>query len=759
MPTRDELIAGLKAADAAGQTADAQHFADLIQRLPEPIPAGRLAAVKDADKITGDKLTGARASEFLNGGLLGWGDELIGAVGGVDSAIRGKNSRTGQESLGGGYDSAVGNVRRGLAQYEDERPLEALGVNALGGLPLIALGGASAAAKTSLKARILSAAKTGAQIGAVAGAGSADGDVGKRVGGGLLGGIAGGGLGTLLPLIPTAAQATMKLVNRAKMSPEEFAAHYVSKALTGDALDTVDALSANKPLIKTGGNSVTAAAEQGALSGKGRQVAEKYFGDQSQAREGTLLGAIKRTVSDIPFYNRLDELSTQRATDAKPLYQDAYAAQYRRTPKLVDLSKRPAVGGAAKAAITRVLNDPDMNPDEVRTAIGSVFGNDLNDLTDEQASQRLTQAMGKRPIEFKVLDYIKRGLDNMASDPGASTEIRKLRGAWRDELKAINPKYQEALNAWAGPSRTLEALEEGRSFDTGDHSDPEAITRLLGTMGDSEREAYQIGVSRRLQDLASGAKSRTPSQNTALSLSNAISGNSTMKRRLEAALGAAGAQPDAILARNGWKASNGGYRNSTKPGQILNFDNNSGVWSLEQASKSGKSTSLLNSGADTGSLETAITGQPRRAETGPQNVDDLIAVAHDISDTAAKQKQVIGGSQTARRQQGSEDFDALGEALGHIGEGAKAAKGGVWNFISHALGKSVDRALTGLSEERRAAVSRLIFSNDPAERQAGIEMIDKIRSGKKVDTQLYKPKIAPRIPGVVITGVNAQGDN
>lgn len=703
-------------------------------------------------KLSGGPLLGARALEFTQGGLLGWGDEAQGVIGGIDSVLRGKKSPTGETTFTGGYEAARDRARQALSRYEQERPLEALGVNAAGGLPLVGGAGASVARAAPLGARLKRAAATGAGIGAIAGAGSADGDLEDRAGGAAFGSLLGSTMGLAFPLVPAAVRGGKNLINRARLSPEEFAARYVSRAFEGDAINTADALASGKPLIDVGGSATTAAAEQGALSGKGRQIAEQHFNQAEKAREGTLLGAIKKTISDKPLYDKMDELASKRSTDATPLYQAAYTTPYRRTPKLTDLARRPAVGGAMRSAITRLKNDPDINPDEVEAALGPILGKDFENLSDAQITQRLTQAMGTRPLEFKVLDYIKRGLDHMVGD-GGSNEVRRLRNAWREELKAINPKYQEALNSWAGPARILEALEEGRGFHK---LDPEAIERLVANMGDSEREAFQVGVSRQLQDLASGAGGKQPGHKAALSLAEGIDKNGVMQRRLQAALGTAGAQPEKIITRSGWKPTgNGTYRNATKPGQVLNFDKTNGVWSLEQTSKTGKSSSLLSSGDDIHSLESILTGNAAKPASGPQSVDELIAISRGIADTAAKQAQIVKGSPTARRLAGAEEFDGLEATLA---EGAQAARGGKWNLLGHVLNKGYTRAVEGLSDERRAAVSKLLFSKDPAERARGIEMIDRIRSGRSVTSPTYRPRIAPRSAGVTITSANTQGE-
>lgn len=720
MALRDDLIAGLVAAHNAGNTADAQHFADQIKNLPEPLTAYSAEAVKKGQVPSGRDLAADRMLEVGQGAGLGFADEAAGVVGGVDSLIRGKNSKTGADTFGGGYQATVDKARSDLKSYEGSRPLEALGLNVVGSLPSVALAAPEAiASKVGLGAKMLQAAKTGAKVGAVAGAGYGDGDLTQRAGGAVTGALTGGLLSAAVPVIPAAVRGVRNAVSSLREPADTFAQRALAEALTGDSVGTLDA---SKPLIDQAPvkGRTTQLAEQAALEGEGRSTADKFFDADSRAREGTVLDTVKRVVNDAPMYDVMDDLHAQRTADAAPLYKVADSTPYRRTPRLIDLLSRPSTGGALRTAYTRLQDDPALDPADIRATLGPIMGNNPDDLTDLQLAQRMTQAMGSRPMEFKALRYVSQGLDKMVLDnPQAAKETRALRNAYRGELKNVNPNYQAALNAWAGPSAVLDAVEQGREFD---RMDPEAIQRALGTMSDSEQQGFQVGVSRRLQDLTSGAGTRQPGQNTSLSLAKGIQGNTVMQRRLQAALGSNGQNAPRLLQRNGWRSvGNGVFENTAKPGtQItLNPDN---TWNAGQTSKSGKSTSLLNSGPDQSSLESFLTGKPPAVKPGASSVDDLIQMSQDLVDRAQKRDIIAGNSATGRRAEGAKTFDSAADAVNSLGS--------PFGMARSAFKVAAAKYLNGLTSARRAAVSKLLYSSDPQDNAAAIDAIEKLRAGK-----------------------------
>lgn len=753
MALRDDLLAGLKAADAAGNTADAQHFASQIKALPEALTNYSRQVLAAKSNPGGSQLAADRILEATQGLGLGFGDEASGVVGGLDSLIRGKNSKSGQDTFSGGYDATVGRARQDLKDYEGARPLEALGINALGSLPDAAIAAPRALGQmVPLGTKMLQAAKTGAKIGAVAGAGYSDGDLPQRAGGAVTGALTGGLLSAAVPIIPAVVRGVRSAIRSVTQPAQTFAQEALANALTKDSVATLDPTKPVIDQVPVKGRT-TQLAEQGALEGEGRTQADDYYDKKSQARESTVLSTVKNVVSDAPMYDMMDDLQAQRTADAAPLYQTAHTTSYRRTPRLMDLLSRSATGGALRAAYTRLQNDPNLDPADIQEALGPIMGKNPDDLSDAQLAQRMTQAMGSRPLEFKALDYVKRGMDQLVLDnPGAARETRQLRNAYSSELKNINPNYQAALNAWAGPSAVLDAIDQGREFDG---MDPEAIQRALSDMSDSEQQGFQVGVSRRLQDLASGAKSRQPGQNASLNLAKAVDGNSVMQRRLQASLGTNGQSPTQLLKRNGWQPTAGGsdtFASSTKPGVQITV-NGDGTWSAGQTSKSGKSTSLMNSGPDQSTLESFLTGNAPVVKPGASSVDDLLNMSKNMVNDAAKQNIIVGNSATARRAAGADTF-------GGAADFASAALGGPKGLAWWALkSKLAGSYLQGLTSARRAAVSKLLYSNDPADNQAAIDAIEKIRAGKTptaLQSQIQQK--APLIPAMI--GVEAgQGAN
>ena len=54
------------------------------------------------------------------------------------------------------------------------------------------------------------------------------------------------------------------------------------------------------------------------------------------------------------------------------------------------------------------------------------------------------------------------------------------------------PRYAEARDAWAGPSRYIAAINEGRNI-LGTRINSQELTVALANMTDAEREAFRIG--------------------------------------------------------------------------------------------------------------------------------------------------------------------------------------------------------------------------------------------------------------------------
>ena len=213
-----------------------------------------------------------------------------------------------------------------------------------------------------------------------------------------------------------------------------------------------------------------------------------------------------------------------------------------------------------------------------------------------------------------------------------------------------------------------------------------------------------------------------------------------MQNRLRAALGSAGADADTMLGRNGWKpVGDGLYENASQPGAQITL-NNDGSWALHQTSKTGRSSSLKNAGHDQSTLESFLTGGKPVVKRGPTSVDDLIELSQGLVDRADKKNTIIGNSATARRAEGAKAFGELGDMVDQAHQVAGAAKkGGFAGMAGHLWQTSSDYLLKGLTDKRREAISKLLYSTDPADRTQAVELIDRLRKGKAIPEAMYRP--------------------
>lgn len=640
----------------------------------------------------------ARAEEALNGVSLGWGDEGLGLAAGL-------KSMAGGDKFSKGYNETTNSVRSNLKSYEADRPYESTAVNLAGSAPLMLAGGLGVASKAGTAARLLRAAGAGAAIGGTAGAGNTTGDLASRAEAGAEGAVVGGVAAPALTLGAAPVVALAKLGGRAFQSAPRFAENYVGRALARDAVNPTmarAAVTSGRALADLGGENVVETAEQSALTGRGRAEAKKFYDARRAAREGQMVDAVRGSVSDQPMYEGIDAASAAQQKDAAPLYEKAYAAQYKRTPALLDLSTRPAMGGAARAAMNEILNDPKVDQKAARETFSKLFGPNYESLDDAALSRNLTQAMGSRPVEFRALDYMKRGLDRIANAPDASRAVRDLRTAWREELKSVNPDYQSALNSWAGPARLKEAYEAGRGFSS---MDPEELTKLGAEYGPSERAALRSGAARELLDSVQDTRTGRGPVTTAQNLTN----NTRYLQRLQAVLGDESAGAQKVLGRSSWKpAPDGSFRNTAVPNEQIDVAPD-GSWTRSATSKSGKSTKVTQRGSSLADLEASVTG--RAPAAAPKaDLNSLIDAAQRVVGTDARETQVLRGSQTARRAEAAKEFDAVGPAVDAVAGG----KLGLVGMISKGVGAFGRRVVTGANEKRRYEVAKLMFNQDPA---------------------------------------------
>lgn len=342
---------------------------------------------------------------------------------------------------------------------------------------------------------------TGATGGALFGAGDAE--EGDRLEGAAKGAAIGGVAGAIVPKIVNAAVKTGQYIRNAVM-PESGAAADLSRAIARDA-DTPEALAARaadlmetRPGVATladaGGENVKGLVERVAQTpGAGRTIVVPALTDRQQGQMGRIAGDL-RDLTDTrrTAVQAVEQTMAQRKEAAQPLYKQAYEEgdQAVWSPALERLSSSPSVQRAMQGAV-RVWRD---------VAVADGFGGmNPGALVDKG---NLSFLNGKVPVfpNLQFWDYTKRIIDDQVSAAIRSGQNQKaktlgtLAEQLRTELDNVVPTFAQARNAWAGPSKYLDAIEEGRTILSNKISAEELTARLASpTMTDAEREAYRVG--------------------------------------------------------------------------------------------------------------------------------------------------------------------------------------------------------------------------------------------------------------------------
>lgn len=469
-----------------------------------------------------DATTGTMNSLY-QGATLGGGDELAGIVGGAGSALMG-------QGFDRGYEAGTSLIRDRQDRFRAQNPAADITAQLAGGYLTGTrfanmIPGLAPVEGGSALGNIARGGGSGAVAGAVSGYLSGEGD--NRVETALGGAALGGGIGAVIPTLtatyrgitgerPTqvegipfedsaAAAIAARAIARDRQTPSALRAIVDSNAASGKPMALAD----------MGGENVRQTLDAVVnRPGPARSIAREFFRQRQTGQAGNvgsmqevgpsqaarLAGDVRETVSEGQFYDTIDALAAKRAKDAAPLYEEAYAA-------------KPVLNNRA---ITGLLNTP-----MGKSALGKAFtlarnemGADVPENVRKQAAYAarvlsdLDNFNGKRPIPFPVLDYVKRGLDDVAEtyrDPVTrsitSNEGRianSVRTRFRTELENLNPKYKEALASYSGPSALMRAVEDGKVMFGS--AQPEEIAKRVSGMSAQEKEAFLIGVARNLTD-------------------------------------------------------------------------------------------------------------------------------------------------------------------------------------------------------------------------------------------------------------------
>lgn len=381
---------------------------------------------------------------------------------------------------GKGYDTNLAAERTKDKAFEAEYPVAATAAQIGGGLLTGGAGAAKAAGAQALKAipTFAKATAAGAGVGALTGFGSAEGGLGNRLEGGATGGAVGGVVGAAAPFALKAIGTAVSPITSRFQPAEKLAQSKIAQALERDGL-TPDAVSARMKdlgpdavLADAGGENLMGLTRAAAsIPGKTKNVAADVLNARQEGQGARILAGAERNLDNTAdFYSNVDDLIARRESAARPLYDKVM-----KPDNLVPEDKFAAIA-----------SDPFM-----ANTIKSVKGDDLYGMSDLADNS------------LPVLDAAKKRLDDLiesAKRGGENNRARLLTERKQALVGAADeafPDYAAARAAWEGPSRAMDALNQGREFIK---SDAEVTVKAMAKMSDTDQEFFRAGVVRQIRD-------------------------------------------------------------------------------------------------------------------------------------------------------------------------------------------------------------------------------------------------------------------
>jgi hypothetical protein len=334
------------------------------------------------------------------------------------------------------------------------------------------------------------AAKTGLAVSSAVG-----GQVGAEVAGTpgrIVGGVIGGG-----------AFAGARAVGQAATNPQGNALNFLQKAAERDGttleqlqqrLSEARKIRPDATIADVAGTNVRGQVERlGQVPGAPAAKLETRL-TANQKQQLTSIGndLTGLTGTDRSAFEAVESTMAQRAEQATPLYQQAYVEGDKEifSPGLEQLSSAPAVRGAMQSAVTTWQNN----------AVADGFGAMNPTMVGQGGLIRFGNSIPAFP-NLQFWDYTKRVLDNeiskavRAGEDGKVRTLTRLVTMLRDELDKPEQgltTYKAAREAWGGPSRYMDSIEEGRDILSKKVS-AEELTARVAAMSESDKEGFRIG--------------------------------------------------------------------------------------------------------------------------------------------------------------------------------------------------------------------------------------------------------------------------
>lgn len=362
-------------------------------------------------------------------------------------------------------------------------------------------------------------AKVGAGYGAVAGAGSAEGGLSERITGAGVGAAGGALAGAAVPLAARAVRRGAESLSRnARRLPAANRTLPATRGLDRDESKLAELFAADKKspqtirtqteflgdegmLVDVGGPNVRGAARYAATKpGPAKSQMTEALTGRVWNEDEAIRSSVRQKFGNKSADEATQELEARMSTEAKPLYEAAYARGIIQNPVVDELLSRPAGRVAFKAAQRSAADEGVALPSGV--------------------------------VDVRALDYVKRSLDDRVSAllrTGKKDKARIVKNLRRDLLKEIDravPEYAQARATYAGPARSREMIRLGSKFLSREAPD---LERQMARMSEADREFFRLGVKQKVMGiLETGGRNRSRA---------AMLESPKVQARLEAVLG------------------------------------------------------------------------------------------------------------------------------------------------------------------------------------------------------------------------------
>lgn len=271
--------------------------------------------------------------------------------------------------------------------------------------------------------------------------------------------------------------------------------------------------------------------KQAAKLGLDQDAAQKlfslrHFGNEETPSQIDRIGdIIKRTTgTNANYLETEDKLFADRTANAGPLFERAFQAPVPNSAfqalKPILMSPKGQQGleiGLRQAQDAALVQGVPFNPADY----GLV----------QDASGRWNW-LNAGP-NLRLMHAVKEGLDDIVEKSRAQNNGRLDKDGYlaagiakrfRDTLRDAVPEYGQALDAWAGPSASREALEMGKNALRTDY---EVTARDVQNLTPSQKDFYKIGLSKAMADQISGSDSSDKVK--------ALFGSQKLRQRIQAA--------------------------------------------------------------------------------------------------------------------------------------------------------------------------------------------------------------------------------